>query len=165
MSRPRPNLQTLLTVLPVLLLLVVIALAAGAPAQTRGSEAEAKALLDKVTLYLRQNGAASAADAFARRDGAFVDRDLYPMLIDRQGVMVAHGWTPALNGANLMEMRDIEGRPFIREALGLMEMGDAGAVPYRWTDPLSGQVAARTMHVRRIVLEGAPYMLSVGVHR
>ncbi|WP_448202664.1 cache domain-containing protein [Azospirillum sp. sgz302134] len=161
----RLHLQTLLTVLPVLLLLLVIAVAAGVPAGTRGTEAEAKALLDKAATFLRGHGAAAAADAFSRRDGAFIDRDLYPTLIDRDGNMVAHGWTPTLNGANLMDLKDVDGRPFIREALDLVAEKGAGAVSYKWTDPLSGQIAPKTMHVRRIDLDGAPYMLSVGVYR
>lgn len=157
--------HTLLTVLPVLLLLLVIALAAGAPAGTRGTEAEAKALLDKAAGFLHQNGAAAAPDAFGRRDGAFIDRDLYPTLIDREGTMVAHGWSPALNGASVLDLKDVDGRPFIREALDLAAARGAGAVTYKWTDPMSGQIAPKTMHVRRIDLDGAPYLLSVGVYR
>lgn len=161
----RFNLRHLLTVLPVLFLLGVIALAAGAPARTRGSEEEARALLDKAATFLRQNGAAAAPEAFARRDGAFIDRDLYPTLIDKDGVMVAHGWTPVLNGADLSELKDVDGKPFIRDALNVVSEKGAGAVTYKWTDPLSGQIAPKTMHVRRVVLDGAPYMLSVGVYR
>ena len=157
--------HTLLTVLPVLLLLLVIALAAGVPAGTRGTEADAKALLDRAAGFLRQHGAAAAPEAFARRDGALIDRDLYPTLIHRDGTLVAHGWTPALNGASVLDLKDVNGRPFIREALALVADHGGGAVSYAWTDPLSGQIAPKTMHVRRIELEGEPYMLSVGVYR
>ena len=161
----RFHIQHLLTVLPVLFLLIVIALAAGAPARTRGSEAEAKALLDKAATFLHQHGASAAPEAFARRDGVLIDRDLYPTLIDKDGVMVAHGWTPVLNGADLSELKDVDGKPFIRDALDLVAEKGAGAVTYKWTDPLSGQIAPKTMHVRRVVLDGAPYMLSVGIYR
>jgi Signal transduction histidine kinase len=157
--------HTLMTVLPVVLLLLIIAVAAGVPAQTRGTDAEAKALLDRAAGFLRQHGAMAAPEAFSRRDGAFIDRDLYPTLIDRDGTMVAHGWTPSLNGANLMDLKDVDGRPFIREALALVADQGAGAVTYKWNDPLSGQIAPKTMHVRRIDLDGAPYMLSVGTYR
>ena len=163
--RGRFHAHTLLTVLPVLALLAIIALAAGVPAQTRGTESDAKALLDKTSGYLRQHGAEDAPNAFAPRDGALIDRDLYPMLIDRDGVMVAHGWTPSLNGVNLKDLKDVDGKPFIQEALDIVAERDSGAVSYKWPDPLSGQIAPKTMLVRRIVLDGAPYLLSVGVYR
>ena len=38
-------------------------------------------------------------------------------------------------------------------------------VTYQWIDPLTGQVARKTMHARRLVLNGKPYMLAVGVYR
>lgn len=164
-SSGRFHAHTLLTVLPVLLLLLVIALAAGVPAETRGTEAEARALLDKATTFLREHGPAAAVDAFSRQDGAFIDRDLYPMLIDRDGTMVAHGWTPALNGANVLDLKDVDGKLFIRDAMALAADQGTGEVTYKWTDPLSGQIAPKTMHIRRIDLGGAPYMLSVGVYR
>ncbi len=157
--------QTLLTVLPVLLLLLVIALAAGAPARTRGADAEAVAMMDQAEQFLRRDGVDAAVGAFARRDGPFIDRDLYPMLLDRNGVMLAHGWTPALNGSNLFDLRDVDGKSFMREALETVEKQGAADVTYQWLDPLSGQIARKTLHARRLVLNGAPYMLAVGVYR
>lgn len=157
--------QTLLTVLPVLLLLLLIALTAGVPAQTRGTETDARKLLDKAALHLRQHGVAAAAGAFADRDGALIDRDLYPVLIDRDGMVVAHGWTPSLNGENMLEVRDADGQPFIREALAVAQAQGEGAVTYKWADPLSGQIARKTMLVRRVDVQGVPYALSVGIYR
>lgn len=163
--RLRVQRQTLLTVLPVLLLLAVIAFAAGAPARTRGTDAEALTMIDRTQQLLERIGPDAAAEAFAGHDSAFTDRDLYPMLLDDKGVMVAHGWTATLNGSNLNELHDIEGKPFIREALDGVARDGRTDVTYRWIDPLTGQVARKTMHARRLVLNGKPYMLAVGVYR
>ncbi|MCG5239301.1 cache domain-containing protein [Azospirillum doebereinerae] len=157
--------HTLLTVIPVLLLLLVIALTAGAPARTRGTDAEAGAMLDRAERYLNRNGVGAAPGVFADHEGGFIDRDLYPMLLDRDGVMVAHGWTPSLNGSNLTDLRDADGKPFMREALDGVERQGRADVTYRWLDPLSGQIARKTMHARRLVLNGKPYTLAVGVYR
>jgi cytochrome c len=157
--------QTLLTVLPVLLLLLVIALAAGAPARTRGTDAEAAAMMDRAEEFLRRDGVDAAVAAFARRDGQFIDRDLYPMLLNQAGVMLAHGWTPALNGSNLIDLRDIDGKPFMREALETVKKQGVADVTYQWLDPLSGQIARKTLHARRLALNGASYTLAVGVYR
>lgn len=157
--------NTVLTVLPVLFLLAVIAVTAGAPARTRGTDAEAWELIDRATDFLRQHGATAAPEAFSRRDSSFLDRDLYPMLLDRDGVMVAHGWNPTLNGADLSDLKDTQGRRFMREALDLVAMSGRADVTYLWPDPLSGQVTRKTMHARRLMLDGQPYMLAVGVYR
>ncbi len=157
--------HTLMTVLPVLLLLLVIALAAGAPARTRGTDAEAGAMMDRAEQFVIQHGAGAAVEAFARRDGTFIDRDLYPMLLDQDGLMVAHGWTPALNGSNLRDLTDVEGKPFMREALDGVDRQGSAEVTYQWLDPLSGQIARKTLHARRLMVSGRPYTLAVGVYR
>lgn len=157
--------HTLLTVVPVLLLLLVIALTAGAPARTRGTDAEAGAMLDRAEGFLLRNGVGAAVRAFSDHEGAFIDRDLYPMLLDREGVMVAHGWTPSLVGTNLRDLRDVDGTPFIREALEAVGRQGRADVTYQWLDPLSGQIAQKTMHARRVVVDGTPYTLAVGVYR
>ena len=90
--RLRVQRQTLLTVLPVLLLLVVIAFAAGAPARTRGTDAEALTMIDRAEQLLERIGPDAAAEAFAGHDSAFTDRDLYPMLLE----------TASLSGAILL---------------------------------------------------------------
>jgi len=161
----RPHRHTLLTVVPVLLLLLAIALTAGAPARTRGTDAEAGAMLDRAERFLGRHGVNAAAEAFGDREGAFIDRDLYPMLLDRDGVMVAHGWTPSLNGSNLIDLRDVDGKLFMREALDTVERQGRADVTYQWLDPLSGQIAQKTMHARRLILNGKPYTLAVGVYR
>ena len=163
--RLRVQRQTLLTVLPVLLLLVVIAFAAGAPAHTRGTDAEALTMIDRAQHLLERIGPDAAAEAFAGHDSAYIDRDLYPMLLDDQGVMIAHGWTATLNGSNLKDLRDVDGKPFIREALAGVARDGRTNVTYQWIDPLTGQVARKAMHARRLVLNGKPYMLAVGVYR
>ncbi|WP_247872485.1 cache domain-containing protein [Azospirillum sp. TSO35-2] len=167
MSKLRLHVQrhTLLTVLPVLLLLLVIAFAAGAPARSRGTDAEALTMIDRAQHELERIGADAAPEVFATHDSAFIDRDLYPMLLDDQGVMVAHGWTATLNGSNLHELRDVDGKPFIREALDGVQRKGSADVTYQWIDPLTGQVARKTIHARRLVLNGKPYMLAVGVYR
>ncbi|MBP2301503.1 cache domain-containing protein [Azospirillum picis] len=163
--RLRFHRQTLLTVLPVLLLLVVIAFAAGAPARTRGSDAEALRMMDRAQHLLERIGAEAAPEAFAGHDSAFIDRDLYPMLLDDQGTMIAHGWTATLNGSDLKDLRDVDGKAFIREALDGSAREGSTDVTYQWIDPLTGQVARKTIHARRLVLNGRPYMLAVGVYR
>ncbi len=163
--RLRVQRQTLLTVLPVLLLLAVIAFAAGAPASTRGTDAEALRMIDRAQQLLERIGAEAAPEAFAGHDSAFMDRDLYPMLLDDKGVMIAHGWTATLNGSNLKELRDVDGKPFILDALDGVALAGRTDVTYQWIDPLTGQVARKTMHARRLVLNGKPYMLAVGVYR
>ncbi len=157
--------HTLLTVLPVLLLLLIIALAAGAPARTRGTDAEALAMMDRAEAFLRQDGVAAAVGAFASRTGPFIDRDLYPMVLDRNGVMLAHGWTPSLNGSNLSDLRDVTGKPFIREVLDRVAQQGRADVTYQWLDPLSGQITRKTLHARRLVLNGQDHTLAVGVYR
>lgn len=153
---------------PVFIVLLTMTLLAwaspSAQAQTSGARAtraEALALADKATTYMEEHGIDAAREAFADPDGEFQDRDLYVTILDFEGNMIAHGKNPKLVGKNLMALKDLDGVPFIRNAIELVKQQDQGWVSYKWTDPLTKKVAAKDMHVRRI----GDYILNVGVYQ
>ena len=61
----------------------------------QGCADEARALVDKAVALIRSAGIASASASFHRRDGGFVDRDLFIIVLDRRGYFRAFGMDPS----------------------------------------------------------------------
>ncbi|MEO8153370.1 MAG: methyl-accepting chemotaxis protein [Rhizobacter sp.] len=61
----------------------------------QGCADEARALVDKAVALLKSAGTAAAVGRFHARDGGFIDRDLFIIVIDRRGYFRAFGMDPS----------------------------------------------------------------------
>jgi len=130
-------------------------------AQERGTREQALTLLDKAVALVQKVGPEKARPELSRADGGYIDRDLYVTVLDGTGIMMAHGTNPALNGKNLMALKDVDGKPFIREAIENAKAKGMGSVTYKWSDPITHQVAVKDMHYRQV----GDFVVSVGVYQ
>jgi cytochrome c len=90
-----------------------------AHAGDRGTLEEAKAMSLRAADLLRQEGPDKAFPVFNDKAGAFHDRDLYVMVYDNTGLNVAHGANAALIGKQLIDLKDTDGKPLIRELVSV----------------------------------------------
>jgi cytochrome c len=126
----------------VLAFTLLIPVAAGAQEHARPDDAKALAL--KAVDYIRAAGADTAYKAFTEKVPGWIDRDLYVFVITRQGVVTAHGGIAMLVGRNLSDLKDVDGKPFIRD---IVAVKDAGWVDYKWKNPQSSAVEAKTTYI------------------
>ena len=110
----------------------------------RGSEGEAKALLDKALAHVNEVGIDKAFADFSRPDGGYVDRDLYLYCIDMEGKVLAHGSNPALIGKNLMEMTDPDGVQPVKESIRILTTANSGTLSYKWPNPVSKKIETKS---------------------
>ena len=122
---------------------------AGAGAE-RGSQEEAKALLDKAVVHANSVGDDKAFADFTRADGGFVDRDLYVYCADMQGNLLAHGGNPTLVGKNLMETADPDGHKPVKEQIRLIEANGEGTMDYRWPNPTTKKIEAKSSFFKKL---------------
>jgi signal transduction histidine kinase len=117
----------------------LVASAAGTVfAQAAGTEAEARAMLDKAVAALKTDKA-KALDQFAKGEGGFKDRDLYPFCGGADGNFTAH---PALTGKSMKELKDKNGEAMGAKMYAVAQEGKIEPVAYMWpkpggTDPVS----------------------------
>lgn len=76
---------------------------------------EAEAMVKKAMGYLKSNGREKTFAEIDKKDGQFVDRDLYLVVYGTDGVVRAHGANAKMIGKNLMELKDVDGKPFVKE--------------------------------------------------
>lgn len=118
---------------------------------------EAKAMAVKAADYLRSAGPDKAFPAFDAKEGPWHDRDLYVTVLDNKGVVAAHGNNPGLIGKSVLELKDVDGKPFIQQ---FVSVRDAGWINYKWQNPLTKAVEPKTQYNLRV----GDYVVGVGAY-
>ena len=90
---------------------------AAAWAADRGTAKEAEALVKKGIAYIKANGKDKGYAEINNKQGQFVDRDLYLIVLRMDGTMLANGANAKLIGLNRMDSQVFEGKFAIREMI------------------------------------------------
>ena len=130
-------------------------------AADKGSADEAIALVKKATAYMKANGNEKAFAEFNNPKGQFTDRDLYIAVFDMNGVNVAHGTNPKLIGKNLLELKDVDGKQFIREWYEVAAKKGSGWVDYKWTNPTTKAIEQKSTYVEKF----GDHLVACGIYR
>src|SRR3954468_17334396 len=108
------KMKLLKTIAAVAAMLAMSTMALGAA--ERGSEQEAQAMVKTAIKHYKAVGRDKALTEFSKADGPFVDRDLYVTVYTQDGQCVSNINSRVI-GKNMMDMRDVDGRYFVRERL------------------------------------------------
>ena len=96
-----------------------------------GTAAEAKAMLEKAATAVKADKAKALAQ-FAKGEGGFKDRDLYPFCGGADGNFTAH---PTLTGKSLKDLKDKAGKALGAEMYKVATEGKVSEVSYMWPRP------------------------------
>ncbi len=97
-----------------------------------GTEAEAKAMLEKAIAAMKENKE-KALEMFNKGAGGFRDRDLYVFCANASdGILTAH---PYLKGENLQDIVGKKGFPLGKEIMATATEGKIKEVTYWWPRP------------------------------
>jgi signal transduction histidine kinase len=96
-----------------------------------GTADEAKAMLTKASAAVKADKAAALAQ-FAKGEGGFKDRDLYPFCGGPDGTFTAH---PTLTGKSLKDLKDKSGKALGEEIYSTAKEGEIKEVTYMWPRP------------------------------
>jgi len=136
-------------------LAAVLALMIGMPAsaqdKSKGTAAEATAMVDKAIAHIKKVGREKAFADFSSKKAPWVDRDLYVVVYDMKGKVLAHGSNEKMIGKDVIELRDNDGKYFVKERVEMMGKGpDAkGWQDYKFMNPVSRQIEPKQMYLRR----------------
>jgi len=103
---------------------------------------------DSRNAQLLLDAASEAINTFDREDilkqlndlkGGYVDRDLYVTCTTPEGNVLAHAFRPDLVGKNLIDLKDANGKPFIKELIDTAVKQGKGQVHYLFANPVTGK--------------------------
>ncbi|MGB9697823.1 MAG: cache domain-containing protein [Thermodesulfobacteriota bacterium] len=115
-----------------------------------GTKEEAEALVKKAISMIKTEGKEKAFAEINNPKGKFVDRDLYIFVYDMNGKCVAHGFNPKMIGKDLLEMKDADGRYFVKERIEIAKTKGKGWQDYKFTNPLSKKIELKTAYIEKV---------------
>lgn len=105
------------------------------------------AFVAKAREHLKSQGPDKACKDFSDPAGAFRKGDLAIDVADMREAghlkMVCHGTNARLNGKELFELRDVDGKFFNKDRVALLKAKGKGWTDYRWLNPASGSMEAK----------------------
>jgi hypothetical protein len=120
--------------------------AAAGSRRISGHQARSRGMVAKALKYLKANNKDKLYAEVSKKDGQFVDRDLYLTVYGNDGVVRAHGANAKMIGKNLMEIKDVDGKSFVKERIELAKKNKPFWQEYKFTNPVSGKIEPKAMY-------------------
>ena len=127
-----------------------------------GTRDEAVAMVKRVQEKFKKDGAEATFTAVTAQQHAFKDRDLYVYIMNFDCVIQAHAANSSLVGKSLFEFRDQDGVYPARRTVEVAKTAGRGWIDYRWTNPKTNLVEAKSTYVEKL---GDGYAIGVGVYK
>jgi signal transduction histidine kinase len=143
--------------------LLMTVLAPSAAAAVFGTRQEAIEMVRRVQAKVKDEGVGATVQAITTRPKEFIDRDLYPFIIRLDGIMLADALTPpSVTGSNVNDLRDEDGKFFVRAMLSIAKDTGSGWVDYRWLNPVTKMADEKSAYIERL---GDRYLVGVGIYK
>lgn len=121
-----------------------------AQAQTKASAAEATAMVKKGVAFVKANGKEKGYAEISNKSGQFTDRDLYLVVYGLDGTVHAHGANAKMIGKNLIDLKDIDGKPFVKERVELAKSKGNFWQDYKFTNPVDKKIEPKSMYCEKL---------------
>lgn len=119
-------------------------------AEGGATEADATGMVKKGVAFIKANGKDKGYAEITSKAGPFRHQDLYLVVYGLDGTVHAHGANEKMVGKNLIDLKDVDGKAFVRERV---ELGKAKASfwqDYKFTNPETKKVEPKTMYCERL---------------
>jgi cytochrome c len=90
------------------------------------------------------------ADITDKANPNFRDRDLYLVVYELDGVVLAHGANAKFVGRNMIDLKDIDGKAFVKERVEMAKAKGTFWQDYKFTNPETKKVEPKSMYCERL---------------
>ena len=133
-----------------------------ARAESHGTADEAKAMVERAVVLLKQVGADQAFAVFNDKTNPdFHDRDLYIFVRSMDGNTVAHGANKGMIGHTSLELKDADGKLYNKEMIELASGKGSGWVEYRWVNPMDKKIEQKASYIEKV----GDYVIGAGFYK
>ncbi len=111
---------------------------------------EAVAMVKKAVVFIKANGADKAYPEISNKAGQFIDRDLYVVVYQLDGKVLAHGGNDKLIGKDLIDAQDVDGKLYIKERVELAAKQTSFWQDYKFVNPVTKKVEPKQMYCEKL---------------
>ena len=112
---------------------------------------------------IEKNGGASFS-LFHNPTGPFIAKDAYIFVIDPSGVDLVNPAFPNLEGRNILDVKDTQGKQLIREMLQVVQTSGSGWVDYMWPKPGESVSTQKSTYVSKAKMGDQWVLVGCGVY-
>ncbi len=111
---------------------------------------EAETMVKKGVAFIKARGKEQGYAEITSKQSQFRDRDLYLVVYGFDGKVWAHGFNEKMVGKVLIDLKDIDGKEFVRERSELAKTKSSFWQEYKFTDPMTKKVEPKSMYCERL---------------
>jgi len=116
-----------------------------------GATAEqATAMVKKGVAFIKANGTDKGYAEITSKTSQFKFEDLYLVVYGLDGMVHAHGANEKMVGRNLIELKDVDGKPFVKERVELAQSKGTFWQDYKFTNPVSKKIEPKRAYCERL---------------
>ena len=119
-------------------------------AEGGATAAEATAMVKKGVAFIKGSGKDKGYAAISTKGGQFSDRDLYLVVYGLDGTVRAHGANEKMIGKNLIDLKDVDGKAFVKERVELAASKGTFWQDYKFTNPENKKIEPKSMYCERL---------------
>ena len=100
--------------------------------------------------FIKANGKDKGYAEITNKQGQFVDRDLYLVALQADGKVFAHGANEKLVGKVLIDLKDIDGKEFVREIIESAKSKNGSWTDFKYSHPVTKKVEPKSLYCERL---------------
>ena len=131
-------------------LIAAFAFAGIAQADEGATATEATAMVKKGVAFIKAQGKDKAYAEISSKTSQFKDRDLYLVVYGLDGMVRAHGANEKMIGKNLIELKDVDGKAFVKERVELAASKGTFWQDYKFTNPTNKKIEPKSMYCEKL---------------
>jgi len=126
--------------------------AAGAVQASGGANKdEAMAMVKSAVAFIKEQGADKAYPEITNKANVkFHDRDLYVVVYQLDGKVLAHGANEKFVGKDLIDAQDVDGKLYVKERVELAAKQPSFWQDYKFVNPVSKKVEPKEMYCEKL---------------
>ncbi|ABD06423.1 conserved hypothetical protein [Rhodopseudomonas palustris HaA2] len=120
------------------------------PAAAGASKDDAIAMVKKAVSAIKSDGADKTYPLISDKAGPFVKDDLYVVVYQLDGKVLAHGANAKFVGKDMIDAQDVDGKLYVKERVELAGKQPSFWQDYKFVNPVSKKVEPKEMYCERV---------------
>src|SRR5438034_11188626 len=121
------------------------------------------ALVDKAAALTESKGK-SAFPEFKKKDSEWLKGETYIFIADMSGTILMHPANPELETKSIIDLKDANGKPFMREFIEAAKKG-SGWVDYMWPKPGEKKPSKKLSYIKQAKMpNGETILVGAGIY-